>query len=421
MYRGSQFIELPFGYFSKNNEQISQQIEKKQIILKVPLREIREYSLFDKMLNEQRIYYIKINPIPHGFDRLILQTHLRFYCQSDTYLKNDSVEQIKGKCYKIKYDENSNPEFKIQEGVFNINSKKEEYHLQISMDYLIDDHSHNQLESIKKQQSLPQNLEDTRKIKQENIDQKRDKIIIMNEKNEILRSKSNEDDGSFKQIYQKIWVVYNQSISDRDESIIKSDSTQWVTSSLIDSLVEYLNKKSEQKINEQKLEDRIKINRILFVPSYVTTSFGVCDDIIIFTKKAEELLKQEFRFYKELNYDMKQVYGKIGFPVNINNMHWVFLLFDLKNEIITLYDSLRTKQNKINPSPFIKAIAKFLNQKFRKCYVDNYEKQKDIYSCGYYVSSFMKFEYKLQFNKQELYKFTQKEMKRKLRKIVSIK
>lgn len=65
---------------------------------------------------------------------------------------------------------------------------------------------------------------------------------------------------------------------------------EWLTSSLIDSYVEYLNIKSELKVKKLSLEERFKINRILFIPSYVTTSFGLYEDETTYMKKAEGLL-----------------------------------------------------------------------------------------------------------------------------------
>ncbi|CAD8211786.1 unnamed protein product [Paramecium pentaurelia] len=380
-------------------------------------------SIIDNILIQNKMQFIEINTKHHQFDRLILQTHIRFYCQSNSYIKHESVERIKGKCYKKLFDFNKNPKFLIQEGIFRINIKKEEYLLDgEGIEYC------GKSEIIKIQgvfiQGELQEIESKQKSKsfnlQENSQSRAKIIIIMDQNNQIIRSKSLENDNEkLREMYQGNRILYNQSLSDRDVNILRNNSKEWLTSSLIDSFVEYLNQKSEIKVNMLQLEERMKIPRILFIPSYVTSSFGLYEDETTYMKKAEGLLQTELLFYKELNYEMKQIYTKIGFPVNINNMHWVFLLFDLRKEEILLFDSLKsTKKKRATPGYLSKAIGRFLNLDIRKCYLMNYIQQKDNYSCGYFVSSFMEFEYKLQFNKNCRYFYDENKMKMKFRQLM---
>ncbi|CAK67876.1 unnamed protein product (macronuclear) [Paramecium tetraurelia] len=433
MFRGCQFLQLPYGYFSKIDQN---QREKKYKINQTThicetklLKETKSTTeigkQFDSILNLYKIQFIVINTDDCQFDRLILQTHIRFYCQSDSYLQLGLAEKIYGKCYKTLFDSDKNPRFLISEGLFTINLVKQEYILDgEGIEYC------GKSEFIKNQGVFIQGVfqEPRRERKaafqslEEDFQPRKRSIIISDESNEIIRSKSFDyDNKMLKGIQQvnQIQIQYNQQLREQDFNILLRNSKEWLTSSLLNSVVEYFNWKSEIKVNQLPLKERLKIPRVLFIPSDVTTSFGEYEDKTTYMKKAKGLLQTQLLYYKELNYEMKQVYAKIGFPVNVNNAHWVFLLFDLRKEQILLYDSLSsTSIKKCRPSALTKAIGSFLNLNVGECKIVNYVKQRDSYSCGYFVSSFMEFEYKLQFKQNYKYCYDQNKMKTKIRKIL---
>ncbi|CAD8209472.1 unnamed protein product [Paramecium octaurelia] len=428
MYRGCQFLQLPPGYFSKidqnqgeNKQNLNLTHNCKRHLLKETKNTTKIGNQFDNVLNQHKIQFIEINAIDCQFDRLILQTHIRFYCKSDSYLQLGLVEKIQGKCYKTLFDSDKNPKFLISEGLFTINLKKQEYILDgEGIKYC------GKSEFIENEgvfiQGVFQEPRGERKTASQTLEEisvpKQRAIIIRDESNEIIISKSFGYDNEKLKV-DRIQIQYNQQLSEQDFKILSINSKKWVTSSLLDSVVEYFNWKSEIKVNELPLKERLKIPRVLFIPSNVTTSFGEYEDEATYRKKAKGLLQQQLLFYKELNYEMKQVYAKIGFPINVNNAHWVFLLFDLRKEQILLYDSLpSTSIKKCKPGVLIKAIGRFLDLNVGECKIVNHAKQRDSYSCGYFVSSFMEFEYKLQFKQNYKYCYDQNKMKTKIRKIL---
>lgn len=60
------------------------------------------------------------------------------------------------------------------------------------------------------------------------------------------------------------------------------------------------------------------------------------------------------------------IYQRIGFPINKNNFHWYFLLFDAETEIVQIFDStLNSNYYFIHDKKLIDTLAECLNIKIR--------------------------------------------------------
>lgn len=58
-----------------------------------------------------------------------------------------------------------------------------------------------------------------------------------------------------------------------------------------------------------------------------------------------------------MNFELNKIYSKIGIPINKNNIHWQFLLFDYEKKQLELFDSLSYSFD----NNLIQTLAKLLN------------------------------------------------------------
>ncbi|CAD8214580.1 unnamed protein product [Paramecium octaurelia] len=80
---------------------------------------------------------------------------------------------------------------------------------------------------------------------------------------------------------------------------------------------------SKKKINRQN------INRILFLPTTLTTNFGRnCTD-----QHAKNIFEAELLQFQDLNYDLKKIYSQIGMPVTRKTIIGIFY-FQIQNRIV---------------------------------------------------------------------------------------
>ncbi|CAD8210120.1 unnamed protein product [Paramecium octaurelia] len=216
----------------------------------------------------------------------------------------------------------------------------------------------------------------------------------------------------FKQVYN--WCKYNQQISIKDIQILENNRR--LTSSIIDAYVLYLNLESEKDYFSKNRKNRQNINRILFLPTTLTTNFGrnYTD------QHTKNIYEAELLQFQDLNYDLKKIYTYIGMPVNKNNYHWYFLLFDLKQNSCTVFDSLQKPTNQMNvDQQLILALEKLLKIKQLKKQFSNFSgQQTDGYSCGYHVCQFMNYCKTIQFEPKVNYDFKLNEIKKKLLTII---
>jgi len=99
-------------------------------------------------------------------------------------------------------------------------------------------------------------------------------------------------------------------------------------------------------------------------------------------------------------------FARIGYIVNVNNNHWVFVVIDNQTQKITLYDSLRSPQENAIENPILKIFYKYikdeamdkqqLDSTAAESFQSNYTlevgacpRQKNTSDCGVYVSKNM--------------------------------
>ncbi|CAD8124537.1 unnamed protein product [Paramecium sonneborni] len=336
--------------------------------------------------NEITFYTLQQNQ----FDLVILFKNVIFYCRQDSKLEIvDEKLTIEGKLYATILDNNQNPKYKIQQGKFALNLRKQDLNLiGNGIEYLGKSNI-----ILNNNQDKPSKIQNINKSSQCRSKSQAPSKIIIKEEGKIINNNNNKQSKFTRgQIqFQKLplWCKYNQQISVRDEQILINKN--WLTSSIIDSFVFYLNLESDKQYFQKKLTDRNSIKRILFLPTSLTTNFGIQYDFI----KAQDLFQQELLQFQEMNFELMRIYKKIGIPINKNNEHWQFLLFDYEKKNVELFDSLSFQFD----DKLIKTLSKLLN--LENCIINNkndFGSQKTSYACGYYVCTFMYYQYKLQFD-----------------------
>ncbi|CAD8078489.1 unnamed protein product [Paramecium sonneborni] len=334
---------------------------------------------------------------------LLLFQNIQFYCDQKK-LKIKSSQgydyEVEGFIYKTEYDKNKNPKFTIQKGIFQINLEKKEFQLNgEGVEYC------GKSEIIKHQGKFEKGkfLEDPKimNCNQNQMEKKKQHTIIIIDMDTGKQVNLKQNNRKAKNQVQQIWCKYNQQISINDISIL--DSRKWLTSSIIDGYVLKLNLEGEEKYFQFKQSKRKEIKRILFLPSSFTTNFGDKYDL----DKVKKLMKQELLEYSQMNLEITKIYKKIGLPINQRNFHWYFLLFDAELEQVEIFDSSSMFYDKQKSDEKLITTLEMLfkmniNNKMNH---QNSGQQRDSYSCGYRVCSFMKFCFEKQFNETISYKY----------------
>ncbi|CAD8125444.1 unnamed protein product [Paramecium sonneborni] len=376
--RKKQFIQLEDGLRKPKRNYDPQYSNKQQIINK-----LKEQKIFIHFFNLKK------------YDSVIELQNQLFYCNLSNMNLDSDFFEIEGKLFKTDYDKNYNPNFFTQEGSFIVSLLEKKIQLKVEVEQQL---------RISINRNTQQCIE-KKKTKSEFRSQSLviSKIIIIEEGkiiNDCITPKKKKQHQP-----TKLWCKYNQQINENDENILKNG--KWLTSSIIDSFVSYLNIQSkiqsEKEYFEKNQNDKQQINRILFLPTSLTTNFGMSYDC----KKAQKLFQEELQQFEEMNYELNIIYKRIGFPINKNNFHWQFLLFDFERNQVELFDSL---SHNIDQN-LIKTLAKLLNLESCEQIKNQFSgQQKNSYACGYYVCSFMQYCYNLQFKEDAKYNYNEQEI-----------
>ncbi|CAD8075019.1 unnamed protein product [Paramecium sonneborni] len=400
-------------------------IIKKQINNDLFYKEEKQYFNVQFKLNQQQqqednilrlfqqhgFQYIRIS---NKYDCLFWHHNILFYCQSKDLISSHQFQnyllQIKGKLYNVEYDKNKNPKFRIQDGMFDVNLYQKKFILNgLGTEFM------GQSNNIKHQGyflfgQFQQKIE-KQEIKLSTIVKK--KIIIRDvETQQIINSKIYVNDKSQQNNQNKIfWCKYNQMFNENDCQIL--NQKLWLSSSIIDSFVFFLNQQNEQRYFTLKQDDRNKVSKILFIPTYVTTSFGSNYNY----EKSQTIFQKEILQFQDLEFNLSQIYDQIGFPINRNNNHWYFLLFNLKENNISYYDSLSTA---ILDNYLLSTLSKLLKftQKLNFKIEEQFQQQRDGYSCGYRICSLMEHFSEKQFNPQIYYSYNETRLTKLLQEVI---
>ncbi|CAD8129755.1 unnamed protein product [Paramecium sonneborni] len=346
-------------------------------------------SLF---INENVIFYCKIETIEKFYDFLCFMN----YCYN-----------CEGKQYQIFYDQNQNPIYKIEEGkfyifmsrknIFAINSKGKEYSGKSNL--------------IKQEGSFqngkPEEIQQIDREFQQMASPYSEKIIIKD-----IETGRQLNSGIKKNIFQTqaVWCKFNQQLNEKDKQILSQRC--WLNSSIIDAYVFFLNLENEKKYFNKNVKIRSQLQQILLIPTTFTSNLGTSYTL----EKAQSLFQQELLQFQDLNWNLKLVYKCIGFPINRNKAHWYFLLFHLQDNIVELFDSLPSISFDDNLVKTLEQILQ-LGQCIRSIKKD-FCLQRDGYSCGYYVCSFMQYISNLSDNPNLKYQYNEVEMRKELLNVI---
>ncbi|CAK84277.1 unnamed protein product (macronuclear) [Paramecium tetraurelia] len=346
------------------------------------------------------------------YQKLLIYTNILFYYNKNQQnLEKQSQSQqgqhkIRGKLYNTLYDHDQNPSYIIQEGEFLVDLNKKQFKLDgQGIEY------QGKSNQVKIQGEFKQGVQAQRipssqnksQYKSFSVEPKRIKIM------EII-------DGQPIQINNRIekkstWCKYNQQFYQRDLDIFKSN--QWLNSSIIDCYVLSLNKKSEEEYFNLSQDKRRQIKRIYFVTSSLTTNISRLNNI----QQGNDLFQKHFLELQEVKYKIQTIYSKIGFPV-VSNSHWFFLLFDLEENKVEIFNSLKPNLNAYQ-NLITKLSELLMVQNPQQSINGNSGSQNDGYSCGYHVCCFMKICHKAQFSNSSLYHYDEKEMRGILRDLIN--
>ncbi|CAD8130076.1 unnamed protein product [Paramecium sonneborni] len=230
-------------------------------------------SFYQNFLN-LNVKVIKIDSIK--YDILFLFLNQIFYCCTTNQFQKITQETFKafGKLYLIEFDPNMNPNYLIQEGCFEIDIKQAIFKL-----------NGQGIEYCQK----------SNKIKYEGYFEEG---CLRNNKinNNQAKSQSNNQSISIviKDQYQvPSWCRFNQQINLNDLQIQKSKL--WLSSNIIDAFVLYLNLNSEKQYFSLTEVQRNNIQRILFMPTSLTTNFVKPYDF----NQAKKIFEEELLQYQE--------------------------------------------------------------------------------------------------------------------------
>ncbi|CAD8126849.1 unnamed protein product [Paramecium sonneborni] len=384
-------------------DQNSQNINQNREIIKKTDKDTKNQNeKIRQLFNDNNFDFFEYNK---GENFLILYENIVFYC---LFVINNSSNQfqIKGKLYSVDFDQNKNPTFKIQEGIFNIDLQKKKFQLiGEGIEYL----GKSKIIKFQGQFKNGQIFEIQPSSKQGLRAQSQEPIrkIIIKEGGKIINNNLKFQIKQFQPI--KLWCKYNQQINERDIQIL--NNRRWLTSSVIDSFVLYLNLLSEKQYFKKNQNERQQISRILFLPTSLTTNFGSYYN----DEKAKKLFNDELLQFQDINFELKIIYKRIGFPINKHNTHWQFLLFDYEKNQVELFDSLsfQIDQN------LIQTLSRLLNLENCKQTKNEFSgQQNNGYACGYHVCSFMQHSYDLQFQKNAYYNYNESEIIQRLQKVI---
>ncbi|CAD8124046.1 unnamed protein product [Paramecium sonneborni] len=394
--RNQNVIIVPLDYQNYYSSKIQNQFNN---------QESNEISNWNKECIEQKFDRYQLQLKNQDYDNLIIYINiLYYYCEKS--LKQD-VNQLnnyecKGKLYQTEYDQNNNPKFRLEEGNFLINLQQKTFQKQGSGDQNeIDENivSNN----IIVYPILDNNISKNHIIPIKIIDQETNKQI----NNQVYNRQIDK-----KQQNQKIWCKYNQQLSTNDLNIL--ENKKWMTSSIIDSYVLYLNQSSDREYFQLSKNQRKTLKRTLFFPSSLTTNFGEYQT----EDKVRSLFEQEMPKFKDVKFDLSKIYRYIGFPINRRNRHWFFVLFDLTKQEVFVFDSLN-KSQLVQDDKLINTIAEIFQLNSVQIKEHQYSgQQKDSYSCGYRVCSIMKFWYEKQLHQNTQYQYYEDKMISELQKLI---
>ncbi|CAD8129981.1 unnamed protein product [Paramecium sonneborni] len=351
-----------------------------------------------------------------NFDKcksLFINQNVIFYCSIETikkfddYLNSMNCYSCDGKFYSVFYDKNQNPSYKIQEGKFYIfMSRKNIFELNGPGIEYSGKSNFIQFEGSFKY-GTPQEIEQ-KDCNIQMASQYFDQIIIKD-----IETGRQLNFGIKKNKFQTqdLWCRFNQQLNGKDIQILNQRS--WLNSSIIDAYVFFLNLENEKKYFNLNIEIKSQFQQILIIPTSFTSNLGSSYTL----EKAKSLFQQELLQFKDLNWNLKLVYKYIGFPINKNNVHWYFLLFHLQDNIVEVFDSLPSICFDDN---LVKTLEQILQLgQFNRIIKKDFCQQRDGYSCGYYVCSFMKYISNLFDNPELKYQYNEDEIRRELSYVIN--
>ncbi|CAD8192941.1 unnamed protein product [Paramecium octaurelia] len=346
------------------------------------------------------------------YDKLIIFTNILFYyCEKSSTVNQSKPNDLNcdGELYMTKYDQDTNPKFEFAQGKFQVDLEQKKFNLILPPIK----QSHGIMKEFEEQSNNLMNdqnngFQENRKMEIKIFDANTNKQLNKHHSgnNQYLRNQN-----------QKLqqFCKFNQILTTDDVNILSEK--RWMTSSIIDSYVLYLNKSGEEHYFNLTMDERSSIRRILFFPSSLTTNFGTEFNL----QKVRDLFEQEKPQFKQINFKLSLLYHYVGFPINNNNTHWLFLLFNLNSEKVFVFDSMPNK--KLSFKEEIGLIAQILNVEHPELIEHQHSgQQKDSYSCGYRVCSLMGFYYDNQFKKEDAanYKYNEQKIIDKLKTLIKV-
>ncbi|CAD8113618.1 unnamed protein product [Paramecium primaurelia] len=343
------------------------------------------------------------------YEKLLIFTNILFYDKDQQNIEIPSQQRvclfkIKGKLYQTIFDDNNNPKYQILEGEFLVDLNKNTF--QLDGQGIENQGKSNQIKNQGEYrkgvyvQRIPYS-ENKSTYKSYSVEPKRIKILEIVDGQPIHVNKKNDK--------KTIWCKYNQQFGINDLMIL--NTTMWLNSSIIDCYVLHLNKISQEEYFKLSLDQRQQINRIYFVTSSLITNFGK----FYHSHQNLELFKQHFLELQEIKFEIQTIYSKIGFPIN-QNKHWYFLLFDLKEKKVEIFNSLLSFNHDNSLINYLSELLMLKNPQLSKSSISG--QQKDGYSCGYHVCQFMKTCWEASFLKSTQYQYNEKIMKTFLKDLI---
>ncbi|CAD8097822.1 unnamed protein product [Paramecium primaurelia] len=184
---------------------------------------------------------------------------------------------------------------------------------------------------------------------------------------------------------------YNQNISDPEFRILNNPKMM-LNTNIIDGYMNYLQIQDEINYFSLPPSKRKQYKRLILFPSSLITNCILRQQ----EPKKQEFIKSKFlclfleqiKQFSAIQYKFWRIYQKIGFVVNSSNFHWQFIEVKVDDRLLVLYDSQFThlsSQVVFFFNTVFQALTKDMNFQFQVEKKQNFLKQWDGTSCGYYA------------------------------------
>ncbi|CAD8193664.1 unnamed protein product [Paramecium octaurelia] len=184
---------------------------------------------------------------------------------------------------------------------------------------------------------------------------------------------------------------YNQNISDPEFRIL-SNANKLLNTNIIDGYINYLQIQDELRYFSLPSRERKNYQRLIIFPSSLIANctlkqFEITNQEHV-KRKFVCLFLEHIKQFSAIQYKFWLIYKKIGIVINSSNFHWQFLEVKVEERFLILYDSMFNNLSykvELFFNTVFQTLTKDQNFYFKVLNKQDFPKQKDGSSCGYFA------------------------------------